>query len=1034
MQRDLIIPLSLSIGEQTLSNGYEEQNKKHTNKQIQINGVFNLLVNLVLLGYLGSKYKDNQKENLIGLIMLAILLITNIVIFIAYLYFNNILRHVQQIYEIVYVQTILYIIKLYINEMGNNKNLYDGMVIGGCMFNIIIGFSFMNKIIMNLYTVFSITIYQFTTQENKYEDVYFFTFTILFILISSYREYLQEKHKVKLYTCSKQNNYVGDQIIAHTPVGILATKFDDSQMKFELISMNAKAQQLLHLEQNQNSLDNFLKSFEIDQEQSYFNRSDLSNKQTHSKEQINNQKKKQENEMSLLMQCKFQMMKMQPAYPRDLSQRFKKRNNSNGKSHLISGFADKETDVTAKNNINTHSVIAEVKQFNGFYNSMYLNLQLSTYTMMGQDKYAIFCINPEPYKRDYYNLKSKNQKYQNFFSNFCSSFEKSLISSIKDWKYLYTDFLSAFAHSVISPSNLYIQTNIINNQQSFGRQTQAKKTLHLQQAEQKLMKPYQKNLQINENNLNFNNNTSHKQINNQPEENCETNLNNQKGSQYSILVSPLKETKQQQFFQAQDNNNQQGSMNFDYFNLTQESMNNIQPFYNQMQNIINNIESTPVINNNFSPKGGNSLTINQNNTFSIPLNIQSPKSINFQNNRIKNLIFRSNYNNHRLMYEYQNWNTLYDLEFGQNVLVNQRQSTEQIDLDRVLTRIISIFEVLIIEKQIKIIKQIKVQNLQITQNPKKVHIILYNVLHNAFVYCKYQSSIYITISDNQNCANIQIVNEIHQEEENQIAYFLQNQLLQDSKNLLPSVNLDTLNQFSQNFQQGPDQAENGNNSNNSIHLAFLAKKKGESYGLKLSKFLLKSIGQPDKLKCEVKDQKFTVSLDIFLDVNYQRKKQTSLFQRYKKNSTHINNDPNQSINNQPSDAKQMFETVYYSPTEYQQLNNIKKADQNMIQNEDITINANSIGDYRKNIIVELDDAYKKNDNKNGINGVDVELKLKPENQKDNESNSFASDIEDISEQQQSNLQVNYEQSQITASFNHQSMIKSLKFQTMSKKI
>ncbi|KAL4500381.1 hypothetical protein ABPG72_003332 [Tetrahymena utriculariae] len=922
--------------------------------------------------------------------------------------------------------------------MGNNNNLYDGMVIGGSMFNVIIGFSFMNKIIMNLYVVFSITIYQFTTQENKYEDIHFFTFTILFIFISSYREYLQEKHRVRLYTCSKQNNYVGDQIIAHTPVGIFATKFDDSQMKFELISMNAKAQQLLHLEQNQNSLDNFLKQFEIDSDQSYFNRSDLSNKQTHSKEQLNNQKKKQENEMSLLMQCKFQMMKMQPAYPRDLSQRFKKRNNSNGKTNLISGFADKETDVTAKNNINTHSVIAEVKQFNGFYNSMYLNLQLSTYTMMGQDKYAIFCINPEPYKRDYYNLKSKSQKYQNFFSNFCSSFEKSLICQIKDWKYLYTDFLSAFAHSVISPSNLYLQTNLINNQQSgqqqnFGRQTQTKKTLNLQQAEQKLMKPFQKNLQLNDvgNYQSFNNNISHKQINSTLEENGETVFNNQKGSQYSILCSPLKETKQQQLFQAQDNNCQQGSSNFDYFNLTQESMNNIQPFYNQMQNIVNNIESIPAINNNFSPKGGNSL-MNQVNALNIPSNIQSPNSVNFQNNRVKNLIFRANYNNHRLIYDYQNWNTLYDLEFGQNVLINQRQPAEQIDLDRVLTKIISIFEVLIIEKQIKIIKQIKVQSTQITQNPKKVHIILYNVLHNAFLYCKYQSSINITISDNQNCANIQIVNEIHQEEENQIAFFLQNQLLQDSKNLLPSVNLDTLNQFSQNFQQGSDQqqGENGNSSNNSIHLAFLARKKGESYGLKLSKFLLKSIGQPDKLKCEVKDQKFTVSIDIFLDVNYQRKKQTSLFQRYKKNSTHINNDPNQSINNQQSDAKQMFETVYYSPTECQKLNNYKKADQNMIQNDDITINANSIEEYPNKMIVELDDNFKMNDNKSVINAVDIQLK--PENK--NELSSFNSDIADISEQQQSNLQVNYEQSQITASFNHQTMIKSLKFQTMSKKI
>ncbi|EAS04331.2 transmembrane protein, putative (macronuclear) [Tetrahymena thermophila SB210] len=926
--------------------------------------------------------------------------------------------------------------------MGNNNNLFDGMVIGGSMFNVIIGFSFMNKIIMNLYTIFSITIYQFTTEENKYQDMFFFTFTAFFIFISSCKEYLQEKHRVRLYTCSKQNNYVGDQIIAHTPVGILATKFDDSQMKFELISMNAKAQQLLHLESNQNSLDNFLKQFEIDSEQSFFNRSDLSNKQTHSKEQLNNQKKKQENEMSLLMQCKFQMMKMQPAYPRDLSQRFKKRNNSNGKSNLISGFADKETDVTAKNNINTHSVIAEVKQFNGFYNSMYLNLQISTYTMMGQDKYAIFCINPEPYKRDYYTLKNKNQKYQNFFSNFCSSFEKSLISQIKDWKCLYSDFLSVFAHSIISPSNSYIQTNLINNQQNcqqqhFGRQAQTKKTLNLPQAEQKHVKPFQKNLQISDigNNQSFNNNISHKQINNTLEENAENILNNLKGSQYSILCSPLKETKQQQFFQTQDNNYQQGSMNFDYFNLTQESMNNIQPFYNQIQNFVNNIESTPVINNNFSPKAGNNLFLNQNNTLSIPLNIQSPKSVNFQNNRIKNLIFRVNYNNHRLMYDYQNWNALYDLEFGQNVLINQRQAAEQIDLDKVITKIISIFEVLIIEKQIKIIKQIKVQSIQITQNSKKVHIILYNVLHNAFLYCKYQSSIQITISDNQNCANIQIINEIHQDEENQIAFFLQNQLLQDSKNLLPSVNLDTLNQFSQNFQQGSDQqAENGNSSNNSIHIAFLARKKGESYGLKLSKFLLKSIGQPDKLKCEVKDQKFTVSLDIFLDVNYQRKKQTSLFQRYKKNSTHINNDPNQSINNQQSDAKQIFETVYYSPTEYQKLNNFKKADQNIIQNEDITINVNSIDEYPNKEIVELDDAYKKNDIKSGTNEADSNLKNKTENQKDNELSSFNSDIQDISEQQQSNLQVNFEQSQITASFNHQAKIKTLKFQTMQKKI
>lgn len=74
------------------------------------------------------------------------------------------------------------------------------MLIGACMFHIIIGYSFTNKIVMNFYAVFVMTYYQFTSDSDNI--LFHILFAIFILFLSTFKEYVDEKQKRKLYICS----------------------------------------------------------------------------------------------------------------------------------------------------------------------------------------------------------------------------------------------------------------------------------------------------------------------------------------------------------------------------------------------------------------------------------------------------------------------------------------------------------------------------------------------------------------------------------------------------------------------------------------------------------------------------------------------------------------------------------------------------------------------------------------------------------------------------------------------------------------
>lgn len=54
MHRELVMPFSLKIGEETLMKGYEELEKKHVYQKIYFNAIFNLSCNVSLIAFIGT--------------------------------------------------------------------------------------------------------------------------------------------------------------------------------------------------------------------------------------------------------------------------------------------------------------------------------------------------------------------------------------------------------------------------------------------------------------------------------------------------------------------------------------------------------------------------------------------------------------------------------------------------------------------------------------------------------------------------------------------------------------------------------------------------------------------------------------------------------------------------------------------------------------------------------------------------------------------------------------------------------------------